>query len=483
MMILFYGITTAVIVMLLLLFKSHRSLNFLSCIHAGIYVLMTTMILVTQKLPIIINQYQFMDRLSLYEILISSGIFFLAALYARGYIDSLTKAGDMNPRNSNLFYTAFNILLCLVTLALVSNNLALFWIFLELTTITSAILMVTLNAKENIVAALEYVFIASTAMLFSLIGLILVYTISKTVGTGTLDWTTLMNEASAFPPGILMLSFVLLLIGFAAKSGIAPFHFWLPYTYAKAPSVVTVIMSGSISNLGMYGIIRMFAIMHRTPEAGLASWVLIIFGVASIIISSLTMIPRTNFKKLIALSSVEQNGFMLIGIGLNTPIALFWVLFHTLAHALNKAMLFFSAGILNRQYGTLSIKKIKNALVLQPLASWGLILGGAAILGLPPFALFVSKFFLLMSIGNVSIPLLLIVLFFMLIVAAAFALAFTHMFFSRDERKIPRYPTPMSMKIPILILGILLIALFIEGLMQTGLSDFIVLMVKELMKP
>jgi len=121
--------------------------------------------------------------------------------------------------------------------------MALFWNTLELTTILPAMLIVTLNAKENIIAALKYVFTASTAMLFSIIGLIILFALTKqATGTGTLNWDALMQPSrKACLPDYLHSRLFLFLSAFAAKAGIVPFHTWLPQAHAKAPSVISVL--------------------------------------------------------------------------------------------------------------------------------------------------------------------------------------------------------------------------------------------------
>ncbi len=203
------------------------------------------------------GNYFFMDHLGIYEVLISGILFLLAALYARSYIERSMEIGEMGHNTLKLFYVAFNLLLVVTTYAFFSNNLALFWILAELTTAFSAVLVVILNAPKNIGAALKYVFITSTCMLFSFIGLILIFTLTQSnLGVGTLNWSTLMSVATKLSPGILFASFLFTFVGFAAKSGIVPFHAWLPSAHSKAPAPVSAILSGSITSVGIYGIIE-----------------------------------------------------------------------------------------------------------------------------------------------------------------------------------------------------------------------------------
>ncbi len=442
---------------------SGRIINSLTVAHAAFTLLVTVFILVGVPLPVYFSseRYMFVDQLGIYEVLIASVVFLLAALYSRGYIRGLLRSREIDRNNLKLFYGTFNILLIVVVLAFLANNLALFWILLELTTILSAVLIVTLNARENILAALKYVFIASTAMLFSFIGILLVFAMTQqALGTGTLNWSELIVQARSLPAPLFTLAFMFMFIGFAAKAGIVPFHTWLPPAHAKAPSVISAILSGVLLNLGIYGILRLYSIAHQTASVKPVSLLLVVFGVVTIGIATFSMLTRENLKKLIAFSSIEHMGLLILGIGLGTPAVIFWVLFLTLGHSLIKSLLFFSAGILGQQFGSNRYQNIKNMLVLQPLASTGIILGSVAIIGTPMFPLFVSKLFILIQLGQYSQPVLFLVLLFLLIVAAAFALFLIQMCCQTNGGGPQhRFKVPWSMKTPIIALLALILVL------------------------
>jgi hydrogenase-4 component F len=418
------------------------------------------------------NRYLVIDQLSVYEILIASVIFLLASCYARGYVRHLAQTGEIATRELRLFYAAYNLLLTVVVFAFYSNNTAFFWILLELTTILSAVLIVTLNAKENIVAALKYVFTASTAMLFSIIGLIILFAITKqATGTGTLNWDELLIQAGELPRPLFILSFILIFVGFASKAGIVPFHTWLPQAHAKAPSVISVLLSAVLLNIGIYGILRLYAVAHVTTAWHTISTILVIFGIISIGIAALSMLPRGNVKKLVAFSSIEHMGFILVGIGIGTPLAIFWVLFHTLAHALVKTLLFFSSGILHQQYHSNQFEDMKDIFRLQPLASWGLVIGSVAIIGIPMFPVFLSKLYILTQLANYGLWAVFAVLIFFLIVASAFAMLLIKTSAQKADYMNEPYKASLSMKAPIILL---LASIVVLGMyFPSGLKDIL----------
>ena len=465
-----YVAVGAIALALILLSRSHRAMNAFSVLHTLAFLVIGLYALLITEVPSFEtgNKYFYVDHLSIYEVLIAALLFFLASVYASGYVESLMQAKELHRNNLKIFYTAFSLLLTTATLAFFSDNLALFWIFAELTTVFSAALVAILSAKENIDAAIKYIFIASGAMLFSFIGLIFLYTLSgEVLGSGTLNWTVLAENAALLPPKTLTASFVFLFIGFAAKSGIFPFHTWLPDAHSKAPSAVSAILSGVLLNIGMYGILRMYAIVRQTQAEDIVSQFLLGFGLLTITVAVLNMLLQKNLKMLIAFSSVEHMGILLLGIGVGTPFALFWTLFYILAHSLTKASLFFSAGILHRQYESNLVQDIRDVFSLQPVAGWGFVIGSFAIIGMPPFPIFSAKLFILLEAFGFSKSLVFAVLLLLVIASAAFA-RFLIEAFTRSSKEaeiegleapLPQYLVRSGMKFPILSIIFMILAL------------------------
>ncbi len=448
MLLIAYGLVAAVALMLTLLSKSHRVLNILSIALPASYTALTLYILTYAVLPgySLGGGYFLMDHFALYEVVISSVLFMLAALYARGYIEGSIEIHEMDRINLKLFYVAFNLLLVAITFAFFSDDLALFWIMAELTTAFSAVLIVMLNAPKNIGATLKYVFITSTCMLFAFIGLILLFTMTQnSLGAGTLNWSRLMSVAGTLSPGILFASFIFTFVGFAAKSGIVPFHAWLPSAHSKAPAPVSAILSGCVTSVGIYGIIRMYAIIAQTSELSKISVFLISFGLLSMVVAVLTMLNQVNLKKLIGYSTVENMGFLLVGLGLGGAAAIFWTLFYVLAHAFTKASLFFSSGIMHHQFESVRMERIKNAFKLQPFASWSLILGTIAIIGMPLSAIFLPKISILIRSAQLSPFLLGGLLIVFLFAAASFGIFQIKLLSRKEENavELKRYNAPL----------------------------------------
>jgi hydrogenase-4 component F len=445
----------------------------LTTVHSLAYLGISVYIAVGVRLPFTwLRNYLFIDPLSIYEAVISALVFFLASVYGYGYVKSLLRAKELRSGLLSLYYICFNLLMMAIVFCFFADNLALFWILLELTTLFSAVLVVTLGERDNIVAALKYIFIASTAMLFSVVGLIVLFTLTRAVdGTGTLVWHQVLQMASSFPSASFVLAFTLIFVGFAAKAGIVPFHTWLPQAHAKAPSVVSAVLSGVLLNCGIYGVLRLDAVAARTAAVHAVSIILIVFGVLSLAVAAFSLLPRENIKKLIAFSSIEHMGLLLVGIGIGTGTALYWTLFQLLLHSLIKPLLFFSAGILHRQFRSNDMPLMHDSFRLQPLASWGLVAGSVAILGIPPSPLFISKLFLLVQAGGYSPVLLFVLLVLFLIVAGAFAFLLIPVLTRHTTDNVERYPTHWTMRVPIIVLFVLILGAGVY--LYTGLGNFL----------
>jgi hydrogenase-4 component F len=440
--------------------QDNRFLNSFAVAQAAIYLALSLWTAFGAALPLSSGGgYFFIDDLAAFEIGITSLVFLLAAVYARGYVASLVRAGEIDRGILRLFYGSFCLLELVTVLAFASGNLALLWIFAELSTFFSSVLIVTLRATENIIAALKYVFVASTAMLFSLIGIIILYALSRTaIGNGSLNWNELLSVASRMDGKLFLLAFVFLFLGFAAKAGVAPFHTWVPTAYVRAPSAVAVV-SGTVLNLGIYAILRLYAIGNAAGDATQLRVLLFVFGLFSIGVAAFSMLKRTNTKKVIAFSGVESAGLLLVAVGLGTSMSVYWALFYTLGYSLVKSLLFFCAGIFHRQYLSNKYFAIKSSFKLQPLASWGLIAGSAAAVGLPAFPMFLGKWNILSQAADLSPWLLVTTLLLLLPVAIGMAYFFIRAFTQPGESDAPAFHTPWSMRLPIIAALILLVVL------------------------
>ena len=228
-----------------------------------------------------------------------------------------------------------------------------------------------------------------------------------------LTWPYLLAHAHALAPQSLRLAFLLAVVGYGTKVGLAPMHTWLPDAHAEAPSPASAMLSAALLNTGMYAIIRFLAIAqarlgHTYPRA-----VLLSFGFASIVIGALFMVRRGNFKRLFAYSSVEHMGIIAVALGFGGVLGLYGALLQTLNHALAKAVLFLSSGDVSLRYKTREAGEVSGLLAAVPVTGGVLLLASFAVLGSPPFGLFLSELTIVragFAHGSPVFPLLLLAL-------------------------------------------------------------------------
>lgn len=454
---LLYLVLAGVVIILQMVQHKHRLMSLLGVVHsAGSLVI--TLVLIMNPGRWADDSFILVDHLNLFVMLITGIVFTCASVYAVGYIDSLVRSGDLDKRSLRIFYCSFSLLLLVTTMALFSPNIALFWICAELTTVLSALLIAVLAVKANIDASLKYIFICSTSMLFSFIGIIFIFeAMRNATGEGSLDWKVILGSAGVCDSGMLWIAFVFFFIGFAAKSGIFPFHTWLPEAHAKAPSAVSAVLSGAILNVGMYGIFRMTGIITATAIADQVTVLLFVFAMLTISVACISMLRQTRLKPLIAFSSIENMGFILLGLAIGTPVAVFWSLYHMLGHSVIKSGLFLSAGILHRQYKIptrTGEDEIGDLFRLQPVAAITLMVGFVALIGTPIFPLFASKISILIEAARISlwIPGIVLVMFAIAAVALIrFYLSIIAERFPEGEGPLP-YVAPSWMVAPIIAL-------------------------------
>jgi hydrogenase-4 component F len=330
--------------------------------------------------------------------LINIGVVFTLVLaYSVGYLRHIPTGRFSSPR---WFYALVFLFLFTMVAVYLSANLGMLWIFVEATTLASALLVGFYNTEGAVEAGWKYLIVCTVGIAFALFGTITLYLAAVRSGVpaeSALDWTTLMNAASRFgaTPELIKLAFVFVVVGYGTKVGLVPMHSWLPDAHAEAPSPVSALLSAGLLNCAMYGIMRFDAITTRAIGNGFSHTLLLVFGGLSITVASFLMIVQRDLKRLLAYSSIEHMGLVALGVGIGGPLGLFGALLHAFNHSLAKTLLFFAAGNIRENFGTLKMEGIRGMARLFPWTSTALVVGSLAIVGMPPFGLFISEFVLL----------------------------------------------------------------------------------------
>lgn len=407
------------------------------------------------------HQLIYIDAFSALILAVTTVIFFLGSLYTAGYLTDELQKGIISIGRVKLFYIFFNAFLLSIMVALITQNLGVMWIAIEATTLSSTFLVGLYNRKNAIEAAWKYIIICSVGIAIALFGIVLLYFSSLPAFKHSpegFNWLYLFQNAGGLDKSLVKISFVLILIGFGTKAGLAPMHTWLPDAHSQAPAPVSALLSGVLLNIAMYGIIRIAIITNHTLGNTLFTGrLLIILGLGSIGLAAVFILVQRDYKRLLAYSSIEHMGIISFGIGLMTPLSIFGALYHILNHAFTKSMLFMASGNVYLGFESRRISKIKNLLKLMPVTGVVFLLGLFAIIGLPPFGVFNSELAIILSAFN-SANYLAVALFLMFIVVVFVGMIkqMTPMFFGGK-----RQPEHLEFREPPLASFVLITALTI----------------------
>ena len=330
--------------------------------------------------------------------LVNIGLISIVVLgYSVGYLRHIPAGRFSSPR---WFYALFFVFLFTMIAVYLSANLGMLWIFVEATTLASALLVGFYNTEGAVEAGWKYLIVCTVGIAFALFGTIALYLAAVKAGvdpTTALDWTALMGAGTKLGvvPDLLKLAFVFVAVGYGTKIGFVPMHSWLPDAHAEAPSPISAMLSAVLLNCAMYAVLRFDAIVSRAIGSGFSHTLLLVFGGMSITVAAFLMVVQRDLKRLFAYSSIEHMGIVALGIGLGGTLGTFGALLHTFNHSIAKTLLFIGAGNVREKFGTLRIEAIRGMAKSMPWTTSALVVGGLSIAGLPPFGLFVSEFMIL----------------------------------------------------------------------------------------
>ena len=328
------------------------------------------------------------DGLSALIALLITAVGTSAALFSWGYMAHSTQ----KPRALRLYYVNFNLFLFAMLAVPLLAEPNLVWIAVELTTLFSVLLVSFADTHDALEAAWKYAVLTLSGAAIALFGFLLLFWAWQTAGGGPYSWATLRAAAGAMPPRLLQAAFLLILVGFGAKVGLVPLHTWLPDAHSQAPTPVCALLSGVETSAVLYVILRLLPLLGPASQG--RAWALA-FGLLSAGVASFLLLRVRDYKRLFAFSTVEQMGIVLAAAGLGSGAASYAALLQIVAHALGKSFCFYAAGSAALLSGTTKIAGVRGLLRSSPLGGSALLLGGLAIAGAPPLALFLSEFSIL----------------------------------------------------------------------------------------
>jgi hydrogenase-4 component F len=327
------------------------------------------------------------DGLSALVLLLIAFVGAAAAFFSWGYMS----ARPPENKRLRLYYANYNLFIFSMLAIPVLVDPTLVWIVVELTTVCSALLVSFDNTREALEAAWKYVVLSLMGAAVALLGFLVLFAAMRAAGGTTYTWRGLVAAAPRMPGTLLEAAFVLILVGLGTKVGLVPMHTWLPDAHSQAPSPVCALLSGVETTAVLYVILRLFPVVRAVPTTHADVWAKV-FGLVSVGVAALLLLQVRDYKRMFAFSTVEHMGIILVAVGLGVSSAQYGALYQALSHTLAKSFCFFAAGAALLAFGTREIASVRGLIRASPAAGASLLIGGLAVAGAPPFAVFLSEF-------------------------------------------------------------------------------------------
>ena len=333
------------------------------------------------------------DSLSALLMACVAGVATLALFFSPG----LGRESPYDGAQLRRYHVFVNLFIFAMLLAVSANNVGIMWIAVEATTIFSAMVIPLALTKASVEASWKYILISSVGITLAFAGTVLAYFDFVALSGRTenaLNWPVLLSAAPHLHPDVMRLAFVFILVGFGTKAGIAPMHTWLPDAHSEAPSPLSAMMSGVLLAVALYAITRWKVVVDATLGPAFSNQLLLLMGLFSLLVAAFSLVLQRNYKRMLAYSSIEHTGLICIGLGLG-PLGVFAAFLHLLCHTAAKSMLFILSGEVLHHYRSTELDRVSGLLKVMPWTG-ALFMGGIlAIVGLPPFGMFISEFALI----------------------------------------------------------------------------------------
>jgi hydrogenase-4 component F len=327
----------------------------------------------------------------LLSLIVLSLLFFMISLYTAAYL-KIEKIPS-----EPIFTGSMMLFLSTMTLVTLSDHIMVMWIAIEATTLASAPLIYTHRTAASLEATWKYVLICSVGIAMALLGSVLL-TLAMDVGNveAPVSFSALTTAARRLDPMWLKAGFIFILVGYGTKMGLAPMHTWLPDAHSEAPSPASALLSGVLLNCAYLGIFKTNKIMYAAGLGDFSSMILMVFGLMSILAAATFILKQTEYKRLLAYSSIENMGIIAFGTGVG-GIGVYGAMICLIHHSLIKSSLFLSSGNILAGYGSRRIDQTGNLVNKMPKTFGAFFAGFAGISGFPPFGMFMGELLIILG--------------------------------------------------------------------------------------
>jgi hydrogenase-4 component F len=343
------------------------------------------------------------DSLSAFMVIVIGIVSLLASWGSVRYLRHEVESQHCTSRHAVQYAALMQSFVATMLLAVLAANIGILWVAVEATTITTTFLVGHRRTRGALEASWKYIVLCSLGIALAFLGTVLVYLAAVHAGGHSmhaLDWTWLTTHAHALNPAIMRLAIGLLVLGYGTKVGLVPMHSWLPDAHSQSPAPVSALMSGVLLSVAFYALLRFKVIAVLCLGETYPRVLFVTLAIMSLALSSLLLLSQRDLKRALAYSSTEHMGLLALGAAAGGPLAISGVLLHILGHGLAKGVLFLSSGEIALADGTSDVNEAGGLLARRPALGGAVAVGLAALLGFPPFSLFLSE--LTMMRGEVA---------------------------------------------------------------------------------
>jgi len=342
-------------------------------------------------LPAVHENWVGLDAQGLLFLTITSVLFLATGIYNIAYLKT-------HPNREHIYIGCLFMFLGAMTLVTLSQHFGLLWVAVEATTLTSAPLIYINRSIKALEAMWKYIMLCSVGIALALLGNFFLAAASSQ-SEGPLILSSLLQRGATLHPTWLKAAFICFIVGYGTKMGLAPLHSWLPDAHSESPSPASALLSGALLNCAFLAILRGLQVCIEAGLGDFAREILLFFGLLSMAFAAVFIVGQTNYKRMLAYSSVENMGIIAVGVGLG-GLGDFGAMFHAVNHSLTKGMLFLISGNILAVYHTKESNKVHGLLRAAPLTGILWVVGFLAITGSPPFGSFLSEFTILHAAFN-----------------------------------------------------------------------------------
>jgi NADH-quinone oxidoreductase subunit M len=345
-------------------------------------------------IPVLNSEFTlFTDGISLSMVIITMVLMIAASLYSINYMQG--------KKNLATYYALLGLLFVGLVGVFISSNLLFFYFCWELMLVPAFFIIGGWGYRESYRASFKFFVFTHAGAVFVLLGIGAIYML-----TGSIDLFTAGKLLLTQNPEWVKWVLISLTAGFAVKMAIFPLHMWLPDAYAEAPTPMSALLGGVLTSAGAYAIVRVsmetvFPAVASTSFGISFLHGLAIFGVISAFFGSLVALAETDIKRIIAYSSISHMGYILFGVSLFSPLtmqtAMTGTVLHIVTHGLSKGLFFFGAGAIMNVLAIRNIRDMGGLAGKMPVTGTSSAIAALSLAGAPPFACFISEFFIFMG--------------------------------------------------------------------------------------